>query len=177
MAGSGGNGGGGLACARHLVNRGGAVRVVSDRGPEALTGAAAKQYGILDEMGIETTVGRPRFDDGIEPSVLVDALIGYGLDGDVREPVRGLIERMTRREVPTVSLDVPSGINATTGEILGASVEPVRTVALALPKTGFDAVSGSLFLADVAVPRTVYDRRDIDYETPFETSDWIELSG
>lgn len=42
--------------------------------------------------------------------MFADALIGYGLDGDVREPARGLIEWRTRREAPAVSLDVPSGI-------------------------------------------------------------------
>ena len=176
MAGNGGNGGGGLACARHLVNHGESVRVVLDRAPDALTGAAARQYSILDEMRVETTVGRPRHDEDTEPSVLVDALIGYGLTGDVREPARGLIEWMIRREELTVSLDVPSGVDATTGAVLGVSVDPVRTVTLALPKTGLDEVSGTLFLADIGIPTTVYDRLDIAYETPFRTNDWVELS-
>jgi NAD(P)H-hydrate epimerase len=78
---------------------------------------------------------------------------------------------------PTVSLDVPSGIDATTGETMGEAVAPTRTVTLALPKTGLDARTGELYLADISIPRTVYDRLDIEYEPPFGDDDWVRLDG
>src|SRR6056297_1384327 len=55
VAGNGGNGGGGLACARHLANRNIPVRVLLDRPAEELTGPAAQQHGILDEMAVPIT--------------------------------------------------------------------------------------------------------------------------
>ncbi|MCL7419056.1 MAG: NAD(P)H-hydrate epimerase, partial [Halalkalicoccus sp.] len=135
VAGNGGNGGGGLACARHLSNHGVPVEVVLDRPPEELTGVAATQHAILDGMGIATRVGADAVDaDGT--SVLVDALIGYGLDGAARGPAREVIVAMNRRDAPVLSLDVPSGIDATSGETSGEAVVPDRTLTLALPKTG-----------------------------------------
>ncbi len=132
-------------------------------------------------MGVDTAVGDGSLHEEGDPSVLIDALIGCGLDGNVRGPARGVIERMMRTEVPTVSLKVPSGLSATTGNSLGVSVNPVQTVTLALPKTGLDAISGSLFLADIAVPRTVYEQLEIGYDTPYEVyelgrTSWVTTS-
>jgi len=135
VAGNGGNGGGGLACARHLANRGVSVRVRLDSHPEELSGAAAHQYRILDEMDVPTDTA-PEVGGDERPTV-VDALIGYGLAGDVRPPAQGYIEQMNDARGPVVSLDVPSGVDATTGEPLGTAVRPDRTVTLALPKVQY----------------------------------------
>jgi len=175
VAGNGGNGGGGLACARHLVNRDVYVRVVLDRPSDELSGAAAHQYHILCEMDVSITSGVESLDDADGRTTIVDALIGYGLSGDVQSPADAYIDRMNELSGPTVSLDVPSGIDATTGEPLGAAVVPDRTVTLALPKTGLDAPTGALYLADISIPRTVYDRLDINYERPFGDQDWVRL--
>jgi len=175
VAGNGGNGGGGLTCARHLANRDVPVRVVLDRPSEELSGAAAHQYHILDEMGVSVTSGVESLADVAERTTIVDTLIGYGLSGDVRPPVDAYIDRMNGLSGPTVSLDVPSGIDATSGEPLDESVSPARTVTLALPKTGLDALAGKLYLADISIPRTVYERLDIEYEPPFGDDDWVRL--
>jgi len=175
VAGNGGNGGGGLTCARHLANRDIPVRVILDRLSEELSGAAAHQYHILDQMGISVTSGVESLADADRQTTIVDALIGYGLSSDVRPPADAYIDRMNDLSGPTVSLDVPSGIDATTGVPLGEAVAPDRTVTLALPKTGLDAPTGELYLADISIPRTVYDRLDIEYEPPFEDDDWVRL--
>ena len=176
LAGSGGNGGGGLACARHLANRGVPVRVLFDRPPGELSGAAAEQYRILDAMGIETASGTGRLPE-TDAGVMVDALVGYGLDGPLREPTRSLVGELNGHEGAVVSLDVPSGIDATTGETLGTAVGPDRTVTLALPKTGLDAATGALYVADISVPAVVYRQLNIEYDRPFGGADWIELKG
>jgi NAD(P)H-hydrate epimerase len=54
-------------------------------------------------------------------------------------------------------------------------VTPARTVTFVLPKTGLDAVPGALFLADIGIPETVYERLDIAYEMPFGDRDSVEL--
>jgi len=177
VAGNGGNGGGGLACARHLANRDVPVRVVLDRPPGELSGAAAHQCRILDAMDLTVATDPDavtRFD---EPTVLVDALIGYGVSGAVRPPAADYIRELNEASDPVVSLDVPSGMDATTGDTHGVRTHPDRTVTLALPKTGLDAVGGELYLADIGIPAAVYDRLDIEYETPFADADWVELVG
>lgn len=175
VAGNGGNGGGGLACARHLANRGVSVRVVLDRPPEELTGAAAHQHRIIDAMEVPVSTGVEAVSQPAEPAVVVDALVGYGLDGEVRDPKRAYIEQMNERQGPTVSLDVPSGVDATTGETLGVAITPERTITLALPKTGLAAVENTVVLADIGIPWTVYDRLAIEYTNPFGEADWVEL--
>jgi NAD(P)H-hydrate epimerase len=175
IAGNGGNGGGGLTCARHLANRDVPVRVVLDRPSGELGGAAAHQCRILDEMDVSISSDVESLADASGQTTTVDALIGYGLSGDVRPPADEYIDRMNDLSGPTVSLDVPSGIDATTGESLGKAVAPDRTVTLALPKTGLDALTGELYLADISIPRTVYDRLDIEYEPPFGDDDWVRL--
>lgn len=176
VAGNGGNGGGGLACARHLHNHGVRVAVVLDRDPDALTDAAAQQYRILDATDIPITSGVEGLTAFDRIGVVVDALIGYGLDGAIREPARSLVEEMNRQDAGVVSLDIPSGIDATTGETLGAAVRPETTVTLAVPKTGLRTCPGQHVLADIGIPRVVYDRLDIRYTDPFEREWWIELA-
>lgn len=173
VAGNGGNGGGGLVCARHLVNHGISVSVCLDRPADTLTGVTGDQYAILEAMDVPI-VG-PEEVGSLEVSVIVDALIGYGLRGPVREPARGLIQWMNEQVESVVSLDVPSGIDATTGEAAGPVVGPVRTVTLALPKTGLEGVDGRVFLADISIPATVFDRVGIDYASPFTGAYWVEL--
>lgn len=175
VAGNGGNGGGGLACARHLANHEVPVRVVVDRDAGELTGATARQYRILEEMETPVSSGTDALDSVEESAAIVDALVGYGLEGELREPASSLVEAMNRRSAITVSLDVPSGTDATTGAVAGAAVDPDRVVTLALPKTGLVEVAGSLYLADIGVPRTVYDRLDVEYANPFGSSAWVEL--
>ncbi len=175
VAGNGGNGGGGMVCARHLANRDVPVRVVLDRSSDDLTGVAAHQHAILSEMGVPVYTAKAPLTDSEDSRVVVDALIGYGLSGDVRPPADEIIEFVNGQPDPIVSLDVPSGLNATTGDSLGPVVRPDRTVTLALPKTGLDSVTGPVFLADISIPATVYDRLDIAYDCPFDDRDWIRL--
>lgn len=171
LAGAGGNGGGGLACARHLSNRNVSVRLVLDREPDELDGAAAQQYRILHADGVGVTKS-----DNLESiGLIVDALMGYGLSDAPRGRPAELIEWLSGVSAPMLSLDVPSGVDATTGETPGVAVEPDRTLTLALPKTGLRTISGGLYLADIAIPEVVYRTLGIPYENPFEDQYWIEL--
>ena len=161
LAGSGGNGGGGLSCARHLRNHGVSVDVVLDRPPSRLASPAAEQFRVLAESG-----AKPVHEEDVpgvagSASVIVDALIGYGLVGAPRGRVAGLIEIANQSGGRILSLDVPSGVNATTGDILGEAIRPERTLTLALPKTGLACVSGELYVADIGIPVEVYERLGI----------------
>jgi NAD(P)H-hydrate epimerase len=181
LAGAGGNGGGGLAAARHLRNRGVAVRVVLSRDPDTFHGAPAMHLGVLESMGVDvvpaTTVDGPTADlvAGTADSVVVDALVGYGLTGALRGESAALVDALATRDGPVVSLDVTSGLDATTGARPGPAVRPDRVLTLALPKTGLRAVAAPLQLADIGIPAGVYADLDIPYERPFD-ADRVELT-
>lgn len=163
VAGSGGNGGGGLCAARHLLNHGVPVEVVLDRAPADLSGAAATQWRVLDAMGVE-----PANERVLEGTFVVDALIGYGLRAAPRGRGADLIEACDGAG-RVLALDVPSGVDATTGDRPGVAVDADHTLTLALPKTGLaDADVGDLSLADIAIPAVVYERVGIDYDSPFD---------
>lgn len=172
VAGAGGNGGGGLACARHLANRCVPVVVVLDRDPSELSGAAAVQHRILDADGVSMTTDS---DSIASAGVLVDAIIGYGLRDAPRGRAGQLIDASDETTGPVLSLDVPSGVDATTGEAPGKAVRPDRTLTLALPKTGLCDLRGELYLADIGIPAAVYRRLDVPYEVPFVDEYWIPL--
>ncbi len=174
LAGNGGNGGGGLCAARHLANRSVDVSVVLDRPPADLDGAARTQYETLAAMGVPV-------DEGVDvlaerdAETVVDALVGYGLDGPLRGTAGALVEAVETRDATVVSLDVPSGMVATTGERPGSAVEADQVLTLALPKTGLTAFGGDVWLGDVAIPAGVYDALDIPYANPFEDGYRVRL--
>ena len=176
LAGGGGNGGGGLCCARHLHNRAVPVQVVLDRDPGSLTGAARVQWEILQAAGLEL-VADTEVDRAIrEAKIVVDALVGYSLRGAPRGRAAELIDLTRRHAERVLSLDIPSGVDATTGATPGISVRPERTLTLALPKSGLQNGPGELFLADIGIPPEVYHRLGLVYKPPFQGAYWIRLT-
>jgi len=171
LAGSGGNGGGGLVAARHLVNRGVDVRVTLGQSSGALAAVPAQQYATLERMGV------PICDDPCLADVVVDALIGYSLKGAPRGRIGALIDQIDDIGDRIVSLDAPSGLNVTHGAVLGAAVSADATLTLALPKTGLRGAPevGELYLADISVPRSVYDSIGAGPAPDFRISSIVRL--
>ncbi len=159
LAGTGGNGGGGICAARHLANHGGQVTlVVSD--VARLTGVPAQQLALYRATGARLV--EPGHLEDLESSLTVDAVLGYSLAGAPRGVVADLIAWMSRGDAPVVALDVPSGVDATNGDAPGAHVRAVTTMTLALPKTGLDVDAvGELWVADIGIPRGVLERAGI----------------
>ncbi len=125
LAGTGGNGGGGICAARHLANRGAHVTlVVSD--PDRLTPVPAEQLQIY--RGTAGAVAQVADLDDLDAGVVVDAIIGYSLGGVPRGAAAALIEWTGSQPAPVVSLDVPSGIDATTGNAPGNHVQAASTL-------------------------------------------------
>ena len=175
MAGPGGNGGGGLVAARHLALAGAEIAVMLAAQPEKLAPTTQRQYGILQAIGVTAQVGPAETDD---PDLVVDALLGYSQAGPPRGDAAALIEEMRGKR--TISLDTPSGLELSTGQLHDPHVVAEATVTLALPKEGLrtlaaGAAVGRLFLADISVPAVVYERLGIDYRSPFGSSAVVEL--
>jgi len=150
LAGSGGNGGGGLVAARHLANAGVDVVVTTTRPVEELRGVPRHQQEILDRMGVA------KADQPVAADVVIDALVGYSLRGAPRGRTAELIGALNA-DTPIVSLDSPSGLDVTAGTAPGAVVQADVTMTLALPKIGLRSSPqvGELLLADISVPRSV----------------------
>ena len=165
LAGVGGNGGGGICAGRHLANRGANV-VVTAAAPERLTGVPQQQLRVYRAAGgVETGWADVSHET---PDLVIDALIGYSLKGAPRGVPLTLIEWANADEAPLLSLDVPSGVDSTSGETPGAFMQPTATMTLALPKTGLLRTrTGTLWLADIGIPTETYKRAGIDYTSPF----------
>lgn len=164
LAGTGGNGGGGIAAARHLLNRNYNVSiVVTDK--SGLKGVPKKQLEIFENAGgnlIENL-------EGIKADIIVDAIIGYSLSNAPRGKSLQFIQWANNHKAQKISLDIPSGIDATTGESYGEYVNADSTLTLALPKTGLtETKCGQLFLGDIRIPKIVYDKAGIEYQSPFD---------
>jgi len=165
--GNGNNGGGGMVAARHLYNWKADVKVL--RVPGNLGGVTEFQWNVLTKLPIEKPFGDEIQQLLMKPEadVILDALIGYGLKGRPRGLAVQIIRRINELNRPVISLDVPSGLNSTTGEVYDPCVRAIATMTLALPKTGLlrpeaRRVVGDLFLADIGVPDVVYRELEID---------------
>lgn len=164
LAGPGGNGGGGLVAARHLHNRGVAVTVTLSEATPA--GVVAHQLEILRRM--QVPFGPPATAD-----LIVDALIGYSLDGDPRAAVAAPIRWANATSAPVLALDVPSGLDSTTGRVADPCIVADATLTLAMPKVGLQQapqIVGELFVADISVPPSVYGRLGLDTAAVFTGS-------
>jgi len=153
------------------------VWVVLSKEAATLTGAARNQLQILQAAGVQPVdVSQAQAKDVMRRAQLVvDALIGYSLRGPPRGRVVELIELCNQHAAQVLSLDVPSGLDATTGRAPGPVVRPERTLTLALPKTGLQRVPGELYLADIGIPPEVFGRLGLSFELPFGEWYWIRL--
>ena len=176
LAGSGGNGGGGICCARHLRNRGYPVRLVLSRAPPELRGAAADQFRIVKSAGLEPVPAEEAEPLIQEAGLVIDALIGYSLKGAPRGKTKELIGLANEYSERTLSLDIPSGYDSTTGETPGAAIAPLRTLTLALPKIGLREVPGELYVADIAIPPELYKRLGITVAPFFGGAYWVRIT-
>ncbi len=162
VVGKGNNGGDGMVVARYLHEAGAQVHLWLAVDPNEFTGDPAVQWQIVRAYGIPALSIPPNPNPALfrEEEVLVDALLGTGLQGEVREPYRSLIEAMNNSGRPIVAVDIPSGLDADTGRELGVAVRATYTVTMALPKLGFFLNAGPLCVGKwVAVPIGLTPRR------------------
>lgn len=160
LAGTGGNGGGALVCARRLHNWGAQVQVFITRPATDFTPVPAHQLDILQRMKVPIAQA-----DAITlvtgPALIIDGLVGYSLKGAPRGSVANLIRWANAESAPILALDAPSGVDTTTGIVFDPAMRATATMTLALPKAGLRAPGiadqvGELYLADISVPPALY---------------------
>lgn len=173
LAGTGGNGGGGICAARHLANRGVDISVcITDN--KKLKDVSAYQLHILKSTNAKVITIEELQNEN--PDLIIDAIIGYSLSGKPTGVSAEMINWASEKLGIRISLDVPSGVDSTTGEVMGKFINPDLTMTLALPKTGLlSDVTGDLFLADIGIPSKVYEKLNLNYQSPFSGKYYIKL--
>ena len=169
FCGKGNNGGDGFVVARHLTNWGAEVQTfLINRTEDMLqkTSDAAVNLHIALNMGIpiSETPDAETVKEAAEAcagaDLIVDAMLGTGIQGEVREPFLTAIESINEVDCPKLAVDVPSGLDCNTGEALGAAVRAERTMTFGLPKRGFEnegaaEFTGEVSVAEISIPRRV----------------------
>ncbi len=134
----------GAAVAEELARRfPDAQRIALHAGGGANGGDGRIAADILQAQGRELVDERP--------DVIIDALLGTGLEGAPREETSRLIEQINGAGVPVLAVDIPSGVNASTGEVAGAAVRADVTVTMHGPKVGLAVAPGRFHAGEVAV--------------------------
>ncbi len=180
IAGSGGNGGGGMTAARRLHYWGYNVEVLLTSGIEKHKGTIGNQLKILQKTGVKIHT-QSGFDFNNKYDVIIDAMIGYSLIGELRKNIIELIKWTNMQKASIISLDVPSGMDSTSGRINSTCIKAGKTMTLALPKTGFQnpetkKYTGELLLADISVPPVLYKKAfDMDLPDIFSKSDIVRI--
>ena len=167
VCGLGNNAGDGFVAARHLINRGIKTRVFLAGKEKLLKDDAAVNDQILKKLKCPIREFQ-RFDRSMisliaAANVVVDAVFGVGLNREVRGLSRAVIEAINQKAKCVVSVDVPSGLDGTTGRIYGVCVRAAATVTFSFAKKGFfcrqgPRYTGKVVVADVGVPLRVIQR-------------------
>jgi len=164
FCGLGGNGGDGFVAARHLLSQGFQVEIVlagklSDiTDEEAQANSRAFQF-LTDHIRIYEITDSSLIPN-IKADVAIDALLGIGLKNAPRPPISQLIAKINAMKAFHIAVDVPSGVNSDTGEILGEAVKADETITFHRPKLGLEKAkkyTGEIVVAPIGLPAQFED--------------------
>ncbi len=166
VCGKGNNGGDGLAAARHLYNLGYEVTVVLTTQPENLKGDARQNYEIISKLPVPVHVIDTSerlielYELLKESEIVIDALFGTGLSKPLQGFYADVVDLINRSNRTVVSVDIPSGLSADTGKVIGKHVVADYTVTFAYPKIAhvFPPACescGKVFVTDISIPEDV----------------------
>lgn len=169
MAGRGNNGGDGFVMARYLHQKGLNVKVFLLSDPERVAGDARINLDLLAPLGIEVIAlpDQEAFEAATaplaEPAVWIDALLGTGLNADVRGYFKAVIAFLNASAKPVFAVDIPSGLNADSGQIQGLCVKADATATFAFAKVGHclhpgARLTGRLKVIDIGIPAHIAEK-------------------
>ncbi len=165
FCGTGNNGGDGFVIARHLFNRGFTVVVVLCGDRNKIKGDARANLDILEGLGVrveemdvdaESDVEGRAASFAQDADMIVDAIFGTGLTGELRDEYKRLIGGINALSCPILAVDIPSGLDCDTGQTLGAAIRADWTVTFVAVKKGFplesaQAQTGEIYVASIGV--------------------------
>jgi len=169
VCGKGNNGGDGFVVARRLAAAGHAVLVCCTASPDGIRGDAGLALAAMLDAGIEIhNADAPGLMETLGGAdLIVDALLGTGVSGEIKEPFASLIEAVNAAGRPTLAIDIPSGLCADRGVPLGPVVQADVTVTFALPKLGLLQYPGASFagrvvVVDIGIPEDLLSEASAD---------------
>ncbi|CAN5584792.1 MAG: NAD(P)H-hydrate dehydratase [Actinomycetota bacterium] len=149
VCGGGNNGGDGFVIARELHRFGASVSVLATK--DEYKGDAKTNHDVLKNLGVEFIRPEDLETELEKADLAVDALLGTGFSGEVREKEANLIRRMNGSETPVVAVDMPSGVDGSTGEVAGEAVRADLTVCAHAAKVGCVVSPGREYAGEVSV--------------------------
>jgi NAD(P)H-hydrate epimerase len=163
LCGGGNNGGDGLAVARHLHNRGGAITLGLTVDPKRYTGDALINWTIINAMGLDIQSATGHLIESAHEGLIIDAIFGTGLTQSPRPPFPDLCAAVENCRCPVLAVDLPSGLDCDTGQPLGSCIRATRTVTFVAEKIGFAhpqaaQYTGTVTVADIGCPRELIER-------------------
>ncbi len=162
FCGLGGNGGDGFVAARHLLTAGFKVTIVLvGRGRDISHEAALKNWAILQSLQDKILLYEVT-DSSVIPKVtadvVIDALLGTGTKGKLKPPISQVVEYINSLSAFKIAVDVPTGIDSDTGEVLGTAVKANLTVTFHKAKKGLEKAKkyvGELVVKDIGLPKEI----------------------
>ena len=153
----GNNGADGLVAARYLSVWGYNVNTITVTPPSLLTALCLEQFKSTQAFNISHVAFSPSLPLPSKNDVIVDGLLGCGLNGTPKAPYNNAIHWINQSQAHIISIDLPSGMNATTGDCYQPTVRSGSTLTFSAPKTGFlKSPLHNLFVADIGIPNTLY---------------------
>ncbi|EAT12296.1 bifunctional ADP-dependent NAD(P)H-hydrate dehydratase/NAD(P)H-hydrate epimerase [Bermanella marisrubri] len=159
-AGAGNNGGDGYVIAKLAKDHEIDAEVIALKAPSELQGSAYKAAQLAKSAGVMISMYSRQCVQFQAGCIIVDALLGTGLERDVEGAYRDAIDDINNSGIPVLSVDVPSGINGSTGAIMGTAVKAELTVTMIAYKRGLFTAKGAIYsgqvrLAPLSVPKNL----------------------
>jgi len=167
VCGSGNNGGDGFVVARHLINAGVQTKIFLIGRREQLKPDAAVNYHILTKLRYPIEKIKLLTKSSVrilaKADIVVDAIFGVGITREIENPYRDIIQAINRYAKYIVSIDIPSGLDGTTGNIYGVCVKANRTMTFSFAKKGFfkkqgPCYAGKIVVIDIGIPEKLKRR-------------------
>ena len=170
LSGNGNNGGDGIVIARNLYNWGWNVKVLLIAKEDKLSPDCLAQLRIARKLRIPVEFRTTLNDKDLHSAVVVDALLGTGMNKPVTSPMSDIIAFINRSDVRVVSVDIPSGISSDDGQVKGEAVMADYTVTFGLPKIGHllhpgAGHTGHLFIEDIGFPSELLSLESLKTQT------------
>ncbi|MFQ6606256.1 MAG: NAD(P)H-hydrate dehydratase [Fidelibacterota bacterium] len=157
ICGKGNNGGDGFATAAFLKEDGFTPRILSLVKADSITGDPQHYYQLCLQKGLVIEFPEAVPDEALEGDLVIDALLGTGFRGALRSPLDGWIRWINDASLPVLAIDIPSGLDANTGQVNPVAVQAMKTVTMGYSKLGLHlkhgtALTGEVIPADIGFP-------------------------